>query len=40
MPHYQACIARLLVGLTVEEKKELSRLLKKVILHIRKKDTD
>jgi DNA-binding MarR family transcriptional regulator len=40
MPHYQACIARLLVGLTVEEKKELSRFLKKVILHIKKKDTD
>jgi len=38
MPRYQACISDLMMGLTAEEKKILSRLLKKLILHIRKKD--
>jgi MarR family 2-MHQ and catechol resistance regulon transcriptional repressor len=39
MPRYQACISQLTISLNVVEKKELSRLLKKLIIHIRKKDS-
>jgi DNA-binding MarR family transcriptional regulator len=38
MPRYQECISHLIRSLTLEEKKDLNRLLKKLILHIRKKD--
>jgi MarR family 2-MHQ and catechol resistance regulon transcriptional repressor len=37
MPRYQACISKLTMSLNLEEKKELSRLLKKLIIHLRKK---
>lgn len=40
MPNYQACISKLTTILNPEEKRELSRLLKKIILHIRKKCID
>jgi len=38
-PRYQKCISTLVKSLTVDEKKELNRLLKKVIWNIREKDT-